>query len=70
MDACTHCGRPTDDPETHHHNHRKGDNHPDNLRTVDRRHHMQHHENDRAVDEHTEQRYGPRRPNTGPPTPE
>jgi hypothetical protein len=25
---------------------------------VDRRHHMEHHENDEAVDDHTEQRFG------------
>lgn len=65
MRGCSCCGLPTDRPEEHHHNERKGDNQPDNLRTVDRRHHMQHHENDRAVDNLTEERYGPPRPHGG-----
>lgn len=64
---CTITGKPTDHPETHHHNHRRGDNHPDNLRPVDRRNHMQHHENDEAVDDLAKQRYGPPSPRTGPP---
>lgn len=67
MTGCRICGLPTDRPETHHHNHRKGDNDPDNLRPVDRRCHMEHHENDRAVDRLAEQRYGPQSPsNLGP----
>lgn len=68
MTGCAICGGPADHPEEHHHNQRKGDNDPDNLRDVHRRCHMQHHENDRAVDDLTEQRYGPRRPNTATPS--
>lgn len=67
MTGCACCGKPTGCPEEHHHNERRGDNVPDNLRTLDRRHHMEHHENERSVDELTEQRFGPRRPSAGPP---
>lgn len=67
MTHCTICGEPADHTETHHHNQRRTDNDPDNLRSVDRRCHMHHHGNDRAVDDLTEQRFGPRRPsNLGP----
>lgn len=66
MTGCACCGAPTDCPETHHRNERKGDNQPDNLSTLDRRHHMAHHGNDRAVDDLTEQRFGPPRPSAGP----
>ena len=48
-DTCAHCGKPTDRVEEHHVNHRKGDNHPDNLSPRDRRCHMHHHENERAA---------------------
>jgi len=67
MTGCSCCGLPTDEPETHHENEQRGDNDPDNLQEVHRRCHMKHHENDRAVDDHTEQRYGPRSPSTSPP---
>ena len=68
MTGCSICGGPLDDtPEEHHHNQRRGDNDPNNLRDVHRRCHMEHHENDRAVDGQAEQRYGPRRPSTRPP---
>lgn len=59
---CSITGKPTTDVEIHHDNHRRGDNHPDNLRAVDRRNHMHHHDNDEAVDNHTKQRYGPDSP--------
>lgn len=62
MTGCRICGRPAHKAETHHHNERKGDNGPDNLRPVDRRCHMHHHENEAAVDRLTEQRYGPPTP--------
>lgn len=62
MTGCTICGGPCDRPEQHHHNHQKGDNDPDNLRPVHRRCHMHHHDNDRAVDHLSEQRFGPPRP--------
>lgn len=65
-DACACCGAPTDHPETHHVNERRGDNHPDNLSPRDRRHHMHHHGNDRAVDHLTERDFGPGHPMTGP----
>lgn len=67
MTGCSICGAPAHDAETHHHNERTGDNHPDNLRPVDRRCHMEHHGNDRAVDDLAEQRFGPPRPSTDPP---
>ena len=59
---CTICGDAASETESHHHNHRRGDNHPDNLRPVHRRCHMHHHENERAVDQLAEQRYGPPSP--------
>lgn len=62
MTGCSLCGKSVDRPEEHHHNQRKADNHPDNLRPVHRRCHMKHHGNDRAVDDLAEQRYGPPRP--------
>jgi len=49
VETCACCGKPTDRAETHHHNHRKGDNHPDNLTPRDRRCHMDHHDNQRAA---------------------
>jgi len=64
--GCSICGDPVEDPETHHHNEQRDDD-PDNLRDVHRRCHMEHRENDRAVDGLAEQRYGPRSPSTGPP---
>lgn len=67
MTGCACCGKPTDHAEEHHHNHRRGDNDPDNLRDVDRRCHMEHHRNNRAVDDYTSQRFGPARPRAGPP---
>jgi hypothetical protein len=70
MTGCTCCGRPADDVELHHQDQQRGNNDPDNLRPVCRRcHHARIHENDRAVDDQTEQRFGPRRPTTGPPAP-
>lgn len=66
-DSCACCGKPTQSPETHHHNENRGDNHPDNLQTRDRRCHMNHHQNQEAVDHHTQRRYGP--PSTGSPGP-
>jgi transposase len=48
-DTCACCGKPTDAVEEHHVNHRKGDNHPDNLSVRDRRCHMEHHNNERAA---------------------
>ncbi len=48
-EACACCGKPTDHSETHHVNHRKGDNHPDNLSPRDRGCHMDHHDNQRAA---------------------
>lgn len=48
-ETCACCGRPTDRCETHHVNERRGDNHPDNLSPRDRRCHMTHHRNERAV---------------------
>lgn len=48
-DTCACCGRPTDRVEEHHVNHRKADNHPDNLSPRARRCHMDHHDNQRAV---------------------
>lgn len=62
MTGCSFCGRPVDRPETHHHNQRKGDNQPDNLRPAHRSCHMEHHGNDRAVDDLAKQRFGPPRP--------
>lgn len=69
MTGCSFCGLPADTPETHHHNEQKGDNDPDNLRPAHRRCHMSHHENDRAVDDLAEQRYGPRTPDGAAPGP-
>lgn len=69
MSYCTNCGGPCDAPETHHRNEQRGDNTPDNLSPVGRRCHMEHHDNERAVDDLAEQRYGPKHPNTGPPAP-
>lgn len=73
MTGCSICGGPVEAPETHHDNEQRGDNSPGNLRPVHRRCHMHHHENDRATDDLTTQRYGPgggrfgpRRPATGP----
>jgi hypothetical protein len=48
-ETCACCGKPTDNVEIHHHNHRKGDNHPDNLTPRDRHCHMEHHRNERAA---------------------
>lgn len=67
MTGCTCCGEPTDHAETHHRNERKADNQPDNLSTLDRRCHMDHHGNHAAIDDLTRQRYGPNSPATGPP---
>lgn len=67
MSYCANCGGPCEQPETHHRNEQRGDNTPDNLSPVDRRCHMAHHENDRATDDRTREKYGPRTPNTGPP---
>jgi hypothetical protein len=50
VDTCACCGKPTNRCETHHVNHRKGDNHPDNLSPRDRDCHMAHHRNERALD--------------------
>lgn len=63
MTGCAFCGGPVDerDRETHHHNGQRDDD-PDNLRDVHRRCHMSHHRNDRAVDNRTTRRYGPRSP--------
>lgn len=69
MTGCTICGEPADAPETHHHNQQKGDNDPDNLRPVHRRCHMHLHENDRATDDRSTERYGPDRPTGGPRSP-
>lgn len=67
MTGCTFCGEPVDRPEEHHHNEQRGDNDPDNLRDAHRRCHMEHHENERAVDGRAAERYGPPSPRTGPP---
>lgn len=53
---CACCGKPTSRTEVHHVNHRKADNHPDNLSPRDRRCHMVHHDNEGAV----KHPYGPR----------
>lgn len=59
LEACACCGKPTTHPETHHHNQRRGDNHPDNLQPRDRRCHHTDHDNPRAVDHLTKHHYGP-----------
>lgn len=66
MTGCSFCGGPVDRGETHHDDHTKDDHDPDNLRQAHRRCHMHHHENDRATDEQTTQRYGPPTPSVGP----
>lgn len=58
-ETCSCCGKPTHHPEEHHHNQTRGDNHPDNLQTRDRRCHHTHHDNEGAVDHHTKNKYGP-----------
>lgn len=65
---CTSCGHPADHTEEHHVDQQRGNNDPDNLTDRCRRcHHDGTHDNPRAVDNQTEQQYGPRRPRTGPP---
>lgn len=67
---CTNCGSPVDHTEEHHVDEQRGNNDPDNLTSRCRRcHHDRAHDNPRAVDDQTEQRFGPRRPSTGPPSP-
>lgn len=69
--TCSICGGPIDasGPETHHDNEQRGDNRRENLRQVHRRCHMNHHDNRESVDRRTTEKYGPRQPRTGPPTP-
>ena len=70
MTACTNCGEPIDatDTEEHHVDQQRGNNDPDNLTQRCRRcHHSETHDNRRAVDKRTNERYGPRTPQTGPP---
>ena len=69
MSACKDCGRPVDHTETHHVDEQRGNNDPDNLSERCRRCHMTHHENGRAIDNRSSERFGPRRPATGPPSP-
>jgi hypothetical protein len=65
MTGCACCGRPTDDVEWHHVDEQRGNNDPDNLSPRCRRcHHSRAHENDRAVDRRTAEKYGPARPRT------
>jgi 5-methylcytosine-specific restriction endonuclease McrA len=67
---CTNCGSPVDHTEEHHVDEQRGNNDPDNLTPRCRRcHHDRAHDNPRAVDDQTTQRYGPQRPATGPPSP-
>lgn len=73
-DVCSCCGRPADVSHTHHVNEQRGDNHPDNLSTRDRRCHMEHHDNDRAADAYARNSHLPdpargssARPTGGPP---
>jgi hypothetical protein len=49
LKTCACCGKPAARCETHHVNHRKGDNHPDNLSPRARDCHMDHHRNQRAA---------------------
>jgi hypothetical protein len=63
MTGCSICGGPVDAPETHHDDHSKDGHDPDNLRPVHRRCHMHHHENDKATDHRSRERFGPTRPN-------
>jgi len=68
--TCTRCGHPVDATETHHVDEQRGNNGPDNLsERCPRCHHNGTHDNPRAVDERTTEKYGPRRPRTGPSTP-
>lgn len=60
-ETCACCGKPTDAAHTHHVNHRKADNFPDNLSPRDRRCHMKHHENDRAAASYGRSRHLPAR---------
>jgi hypothetical protein len=48
-ETCACCGKPTDNAETHHVDHRHGNDHPDNRSPRDRRCHMDHHRNSEAA---------------------
>lgn len=73
-DHCTNCGEPADHTEGHHVDQQRGNNDPDNLTDRCRNcHHDGAHDNPRAVDHRSEEKYGPRsvrcspaRPSTGP----
>lgn len=68
MIKCTCCGQPTDRGEEHHVDQQRGNNDPDNLTTRCLRcHHARTHENDRRVDNYSQEKYGPASPSTGPP---
>jgi len=68
--TCKNCGEPIDHTETHHVDEQRGNNDPDNLSERCRRcHHDGAHDNARAVDHRSTERFGPRTPTTGPPSP-
>lgn len=67
MTPCKDCGQPTDTSHTHHVDEQRGNNDPDNLSERCPRCHMAHHDNDRATDDRTTRKWGPRTPATGPP---
>ena len=70
MTECTVCGVPADDVEQHHVDQQRGNNDPDNLTPRCRRcHHDGTHDNARAVDDRTAEKYGPPTPSTGPSAP-
>lgn len=66
MNTCKDCGEPVAHTETHHVDQQRGNNDPDNLSERCRRCHMAYHNNDRATDEYSTTKYGPRSPTTGP----
>jgi len=68
--TCTHCGAPAEQTEQHHVDEQRGNNDPDNLTERCRRcHHDGTHDNPRAVNERTTEKYGPQAPRTGPQRP-
>ena len=70
MPACRCCGEPVDHTEEHHVDERRNNNTPDNLTPRCRRcHHDRTHDNPRAVDQRSTERFGPKRPSGGPTRP-
>ena len=70
MSVCARCGEPVGHTETHHVDEQRGNNDPDNLSERCRWcHHDGAHDNARAVDARSTERFGPKRPSGGPTRP-